>query len=67
MAKGALGEIAAAHTAVGGQGSGRRYATQEINHAYAVLLSSQFQRFCRDLHTEAAAHVRFFFTDTEDP
>lgn len=66
-AKGALDEIAAAHAAVGGQGPGRRYATQEINHAYAVLLSSQFQRFCRDLHTEAAAHVRFFSTDTEDP
>jgi hypothetical protein len=56
-AKVALDEIAAAHAAVGGQGPGRRYATQEINHAYAVLLSSQFQRFCRDLHTEAAAHV----------
>ena len=56
-AKRALDEIAAAHAAVGGQTRGRRYATQEINHAYAVLLSSQFQRFCRDLHTEAVAHL----------
>jgi hypothetical protein len=52
-----LDEIAAAHAAVGGSGRGRRYATQEINHAYAVLLTSQFQRFCRDLHTEAVEHV----------
>lgn len=52
-ARRALDEIASAHAAVGGRAPGRRYATQEINHAYAVLLSSQFQRFCRDLHTEA--------------
>src|SRR2546423_1551500 len=50
----ALDEIAAAHAAVGGTGPGRRVATQQINHAYTVLLSSQFQRFCRDLHSEAA-------------
>ena len=56
-AKGALDEIAAAHVAVGGSARGRRHATQEINHAYAVLLSSQFQRYCRDLHTESVAHV----------
>jgi hypothetical protein len=49
----ALDEIEAAHGAVGGAGPGRRTATQQINYAYAVLLSSQFQRFCRDLHTEA--------------
>lgn len=48
-----LDEIEAAHAAVGGTRRGRRYATQQINYAYAVLLSSQFQRFCRDLHSEA--------------
>jgi hypothetical protein len=48
----ALDEIAQAHVAVGGMGRGRRYATQQINQAYAVLLASQFQGFCRDLHTE---------------
>ena len=53
----ALDEIAAAHRAIGGSRAGRRYATREINHAYVVLLSSQFQRFCRDLHTEATEHV----------
>lgn len=48
----ALDEIENAHRSVGGTGPGRRYATQQINQAYAVLLSSQFQGFCRDLHTE---------------
>src|SRR5438552_14272690 len=52
-----LDEIAAAHAAVGGSGRGRRHATREVNHAYAVLLTSQFQRFCRDLHTEAVEHI----------
>ena len=49
---GALDEIANAHLRVGGNLRGRRYATQQINHAYATLLSSQFQGFCRDLHSE---------------
>ena len=50
----ALDEIANAHRSVGGAGPGRRYLTQHINQAYAVLLSSQFQGFCRDLHEECA-------------
>ena len=53
----ALDEIEQAHAAVGGTGPGRRYATQQINQAYAVLLSSQFQRMCRDLHTEGAVQL----------
>src|SRR4051794_35916442 len=48
----ALDEIAAAHAAVGGTRRGWRFATQEINRAYAVLLASQFQGYSRDLHTE---------------
>jgi hypothetical protein len=48
----ALDEIENAHRLVGGTGPGRRYATQQINQAYAVLLSSQFQGFCRDLYSE---------------
>ena len=52
-AQDALNEIEAAHRAVGGAGRGRRYATLQVNYAYAMLLSSQFQGFCRDLHTEA--------------
>jgi hypothetical protein len=53
----ALNEIARAHAAVGGTRRGRRYATQQINHAYAVLIASQFQGFCRDLHSECARHL----------
>src|SRR5437870_3298320 len=53
----ALDEIEDAHRHVGGSGPGRRYATQQINQAYAVLLASQFQGFCRDLHTECVEHV----------
>ena len=48
----ALNEIEGAHRGIGGTTRGRRYATQQINQAYAVLLSSQFQGFCRDLHSE---------------
>lgn len=48
-----LDEIEAAHQAVGGNKRGRRYATQQLNQAYAVMLMSQFQGFCRDLHSEA--------------
>jgi hypothetical protein len=51
----ALNEIEAAHRAIGGGAGrrGRRYATQQINQSYAVMLSSQFQGFCRELHDEA--------------
>lgn len=53
----ALDEIEAAHLSIGGTGRGRRYATQQINQAYAVLLSSHFQGFCRNLHSESADHL----------
>ena len=53
----ALDEIKQAHVAMGGAARGRRYATQQINRAYAVLLASQFQGFCRDLHSECADHL----------
>jgi hypothetical protein len=52
-----LDEIENAHRAVGGRGPGRRYATQQINQAYAVLLSSQLQGHCRTLHTECVTHL----------
>lgn len=52
-----LDEIERAHTAIGGTGRGRRYATQQINHAYLVLLASQFQGYCRDLHTESVDYL----------
>ena len=53
----ALDEIEAAHTQVGGTARGRRYATQQINRAYAVLLSSEFQGFGRDLHSECVDYL----------
>jgi hypothetical protein len=53
----ALDEIEAAHVRVGGTARGRRYTTQQINRAYAVLLSSQFQGFCRDLYSECVDYV----------
>lgn len=53
----ALDEIENAHREVEGSGPGRRYATQQINQACAVLLASQFQGFCRELHTESVGHL----------
>ncbi len=53
----ALQEIVNAHTSVGGSARGRRHTTQQINRAFAVLLASQFQGFCRDLHSECVDHV----------
>lgn len=47
-----LDEIAASHAASGGTARGRRFATLQINQSYAVMLTSQFQGFCRDLHDE---------------
>jgi hypothetical protein len=31
--------------------------TQQINRAYALILASHFQGFCRDLHSEAVEHL----------
>ena len=53
----ALDEIENAHSMVGGTEKGRRYATQQINYSYAALLSSHFQGFCRDLHSECIDHI----------
>src|SRR5438876_1583493 len=53
----ALDEIENAHVMVGGTERGRRYATQQINYSYAALLSSHFQGFCRDLHSECIDHI----------
>jgi hypothetical protein len=50
----ALEEIEHAHRSVGGTGPGRRTMTRQLNQAYAMLLSSQFQGFCRDLHDDCA-------------
>lgn len=52
-----LDEIAKAHVGIGGSKRGRRFATEQINRAYTVLLSSEFQAFCRDLHTECVTYI----------
>jgi hypothetical protein len=48
-----LDELLAVHRRIGGNRPGRRYATQQLNHAYLVAVAAQFQGFCRDLHSEA--------------
>jgi len=49
----ALDQVNDAHAAVGGSGRGRRVALEQVNAAYLVLLCAHFQRFARDLHSEA--------------
>lgn len=46
-----------------GTARGRRAATAQVNQAYAVLVSSHFQRFCRDLHSEAIEHLAAALTE----
>ncbi len=53
----ALDELESAHRSIGGTGRGRRRATQQINYAYAMLLSAQFQGFCRLLHIECSGFI----------
>ncbi len=53
----AMNNMLGVHKVVGGNGPGRRYATAQVNNAYAVLVSSQFQKYCRDLHSQAADHI----------
>lgn len=52
-----LDVIESAHRSAGGVAAGRRSRTQKMNQAYALLLSSEFQGFCRDLHTECALAI----------
>lgn len=53
----ALDQIEAAHRVVSAAQRGRHHATLQLNYGYAVILSSQFQGFCRGLHSEAVAHL----------
>src|SRR5262249_43455802 len=52
-----LADVENAHRSVQGSGLGARAAAQQVNQAYAVLLSAQFQGFCRDLHSESADYL----------
>lgn len=46
-----------AHRSMRSGGRGSRFAAEQMCQAYVLLLSSRFQRFCRDLHTECAEHL----------
>ena len=48
-----LDGLEAVQQALRDAGPQRMSTTQQVNHAWAMLLSSHFQGFCRDLHTEA--------------
>jgi hypothetical protein len=50
-----LDELFAVHVRVGGTQRGRRFATRELNAVIVSQVAAHFQRFCRDLHTEAAS------------
>jgi hypothetical protein len=50
----ALNGIESAYRSIRRSGPGWWIATQQVNQFYAVMLSSHFQAFCRDLHTECA-------------
>jgi hypothetical protein len=39
---------------VDGAGGDRRVVTQQLSYAYAMLITAHFQRYCRELHAEAA-------------
>jgi hypothetical protein len=49
--------LRAAHEAFGGSGPGRRWVTDELNHALILRLASEFQGFARDLHDESGLFV----------
>lgn len=51
---GELDEIEVVHGKVGGTGVGRRVLTQQVNFAYAALITAHFQRYCRSVHSEAS-------------
>jgi hypothetical protein len=53
----ALDEIESAHRVVAGLEQVQTLALRQIHQAYAVLLSSQFQGYCRDLHSECILHL----------
>lgn len=53
-----LDRVELAYSAISGTDAGRRHATQQLNHAYLVLLAAEFQGFCRDLYREAVATIQ---------
>lgn len=54
VARAQLDEVARAHLA---DGTRKRFAVEQLNRAYLLLLASHYQGYCRDLHTECVGHV----------
>ncbi len=52
-----LDAIESAYRLTAGVAAGRRSLARKMSQAYALLLSSEFQGFCRDLHTECAQAI----------
>lgn len=52
-----LDHIEAAYLQLKVSGVGGRASTQQVIHAYVVLLAAHFQGFCRDLHTECVDYL----------
>lgn len=53
----ALDEFEEIHRMIGKAGTGTQHARQQVNQAYILMLSGQFQGYCRDLHSEGADHL----------
>jgi hypothetical protein len=53
----ALSEFEVIHRKIGKTGPGTKHARQQVNQAYLLMLSGQFQGFCRDLHSECVDHL----------
>lgn len=45
------------HRAIGSNVQAVKAAREQINQAYVLMLSSQFQGFCRELHSECVDHL----------
>ncbi len=45
------------HHSFTGGGAGRKWFTEEVNHAIITRTAAEFQAFCRDLYLEAAASI----------
>jgi hypothetical protein len=52
-----IAELFSAHTAVGGNGPGRRIGTLQLNWALTLRLAGEFQAYARELHDLAVNHL----------
>jgi len=52
-----LDELEDVHRQLTGTAPGRRWITDQLDRGYVVALASQFQGYCRDLHSEMAGAI----------